>query len=126
MEGPNRAADMTKSGKRIRIAVLVVISLAGASAVAYGVRRAWKNAGTELQPLVAVIAQTDFELKIPAAGELQAVDSVVVAVPPVPVERLRIASVVPGGSRVNKGDVLVEFDPAELDLQMKANRSDLE
>jgi RND family efflux transporter MFP subunit len=85
-----------------------------------------RNAGAELRPLVAIVEPADFELKIPAAGELQAVDSVVVAVPPVPVERLRIASVVANGTRVNKGDVLVEFDPAELDLQMQGDRSDLD
>jgi hypothetical protein len=117
---------MNQSAKRIRLALLVVMSLAGVSAIAYGVSRAWRNAGAELQPLVSVVGQTDFELKIPSAGELQAVESVVVAVPPVPVQRLRIASVVPNGSRVNKGDVLVEFDPAELDLQMQAHQSDLE
>ena len=61
-----------------------------------------------------------------ANGELQAANSVIVAVPPVPVNRLRIASVVPNGRHVNKGDVLVEFDPAELDLQMLEHKSNLE
>jgi HlyD family secretion protein len=117
---------MHYSAKRIRLALLIVMSLAGASAVAYAIRRAWKSGSADLEPLVAVVEKTDFALKIPAAGELQAVDSVVVAVPPVPVERLRIASVVANGSRVNKGDVLVEFDPTELDLQMQSNRSDLQ
>lgn len=117
---------MKESGKRVRMALLVVLGAAGISGCACGVIRAWKSGSVELQPLVAIVEKTDFELKIPAAGELQAVDSVVVAVPPVPVERLRIASVVSNGSRVNKGDVLVEFDPVELDLQMQSNRSDLE
>jgi multidrug efflux pump subunit AcrA (membrane-fusion protein) len=102
------------------------MSLAGASVLAYGASRVLRNADADLQPLVAAVQPGDFALRIPSAGELQAVDSVVVAVPPVPVDRLRIASVVATGTRVNKGDVLVEFDPAELDLQMQDHRSDLE
>jgi HlyD family secretion protein len=117
---------MNRQAKRIRMAILVVISLGGASLIVYGTSRALVNSSAELQPLVAVVQPEDLALKIRAAGELQAADSVVVAVPPVPVERLRIASVVPNGTRVNKGDVLVEFDPAELDLQMRDHRSDLE
>jgi hypothetical protein len=102
------------------------MGVAGVSVLAYGASRVLRNAGADLQPLVAVVQPAEFALRIPAAGELQAVNSVVVAVPPVPVERLRIASVVPTGTHVNKGDVLVEFDPAELDLQMQNHRSDLE
>jgi HlyD family secretion protein len=110
----------------MRVLLLVLLSLAGASVLAYGASRVLRNADPDFQPLVAVVQPIDFALRIPAAGELQAVNSVVVAVPPVPVERLRIASVVPTGTHVNKGDVLVEFDPAELDLQMQNHRSDLE
>src|SRR5215813_13944678 len=49
-----------------------------------------------------------------------------IAVPFVPIERLRIASVVADGRHVNKGDTLVEFDQTELDLQMLEHRSNLE
>src|SRR5215831_19062938 len=102
--------------KKIRIVLLIVVILATASLAVYGGRRAWINANSELRPLVSTIQPKDFTLKLPAVGELQAADSVLVAVPPVPVNRLRIASVVPNGKHVNKGDVLIEFDPAELDL----------
>src|SRR5215470_15946885 len=61
---------------RLRLALLIVLSAAGTSAVAYGVIRAWKSGSVELQPLVTVVEKTNFEMKIPAAGELQAVDSV--------------------------------------------------
>jgi multidrug efflux pump subunit AcrA (membrane-fusion protein) len=49
-----------------------------------------------------------------------------IAVPFVPVERLKIAEVIPDGRHVNKGDVLVEFDQMELDLQMLEHRSSLD
>jgi multidrug efflux pump subunit AcrA (membrane-fusion protein) len=49
-----------------------------------------------------------------------------IAVPNVPVNRLRVASAIPDGRHVSKGDVLVEFDPAELDLDVLENRANLE
>jgi multidrug efflux pump subunit AcrA (membrane-fusion protein) len=73
-----------------------------------------------------VIQPQDFTLKICANGELQSAESITVAVPPVPVQRLRIGWTVPDGTHVNKGDVLVEFDPDELNLEMMAHRSDLQ
>ncbi len=57
---------------------------------------------------------------------MQSSESKAIAVPSVPVNRLRIASVVPDGRHVSKGDVLIEFDPAELDLEALENRSNLE
>src|SRR6185295_14293281 len=92
----------------------------------FGGYRALTRTVLELQPLTTVVQPQDFTLKISANGELQSAESMAIAVPPVPVQRLRIASVVPDGSRVNKGDVLVEFDPEEIDLQLMAHRSDLE
>ena len=68
----------------------------------------------------------DFTLLIPAKGELQSAQATAVAVPPVPVNRLRIASVVADGRYVNKGDVLIEFDPEELDLQKREHNAGLE
>ncbi|HZS45660.1 MAG TPA: HlyD family efflux transporter periplasmic adaptor subunit [Blastocatellia bacterium] len=117
---------MKRMLKRMRIYLLVIIGLGLLSLGAYSGRRAWMNANAELKPLSTTVQPKDFALKIPAAGELQAADSVIVAVPPVPVNRLRIGTVVPNGTRVNKGDVLIEFDPAELDLQMKEHQSNLE
>lgn len=84
------------------------------------------GSGSDLQPLTAEIRARNFDIVIPAAGELQSSKSVAIAVPNVPVNRLRIASVVPDGRHVSKGDVLVEFDPAELDLDALENRSNLE
>ena len=81
------------------------------------VRRAMQPATNELAPLTLQLLPRDFTLAIMAKGELQAAQSNAIAVPPVPVQRLRIASVVTDGRYVNKGDVLVEFDPAELELQ---------
>ncbi len=104
----------------ITVAILAVISLA-----IYGARRALKTTVVELSPLTVRLQPKDFTLNISAKGELQSSQSMAVAVPPVPVNRLRIASVVPDGRYVNKGDMLVEFDPEELDLQARDHRSSL-
>ena len=118
---------MTKRSHKIvrRIVILVAVVVLASTAI-YGGYRALTRTSSELQPLTAVIQPQDFTLTISANGELQSAESMAIAVPPVPVERLRIASAVADGSFVNKGDVLVEFDAEEIDLQLMAHRSDLE
>ncbi|MBI1763297.1 MAG: HlyD family efflux transporter periplasmic adaptor subunit [Acidobacteria bacterium] len=112
--------------RRLRNLVLLGL-LCGAFGVGLrAARHAWQPALNELSPLTMTIQPRDFSLLIAAKGELQAAQSSAIAVPPVPVNRLRIASVVADGRYVNKGDVLVEFDPAELDLQKQEQRAGLE
>ncbi|HEV8484809.1 MAG TPA: HlyD family efflux transporter periplasmic adaptor subunit [Blastocatellia bacterium] len=117
---------MKRSHKLIRRLALAIAVFVLASGGIFGGYRALTRTVSELQPLTAVIQPQDFTLTISANGELQSAESLAIAVPPVPVQRLRIASVVADGTHVNKGDVLVEFDPEEIDLQLMAHRSDLE
>jgi len=112
--------------KSIRAVVLILLFVGLASAGIYGGYRSLSEAAGDLQPLTQPVQPRDFSLKIMANGELQSAESVAIAVPSVPVQRLRIASVIPDGTHVNKGDVLVEFDPAELDLKVMEHRNDLE
>jgi multidrug efflux pump subunit AcrA (membrane-fusion protein) len=100
--------------------------LAAISVAIYAARRAWPSGSSEIAPLVVPVQPRDFTLKIYADGELQSVESMTIAVPSVPIERLRIATVVADGRHVNKGDTLVEFDQEEMDLQMLEQRSNLE
>lgn len=112
--------------KHIRAVILILLFIGLASAGIYGGYRTLSEATGDLQPLTQPVQPRDFSLKIKANGELQSAESVAIAVPGVPVQRLRIASVVPDGTHVNKGDVLVEFDPSELDLKVMEHRNDLE
>jgi HlyD family secretion protein len=108
-------------------AILIAIVLLGAVSVAiYAARRAWPSGSSEVAPLVVPVQPRDFTLKIYADGELQSAESMTIAVPFVPVDRLRIATVVADGRHVNKGDTLIEFDQAELDLQILEQRTNLE
>jgi RND family efflux transporter MFP subunit len=112
--------------KPVRSIFIAVVLLVGVSVVIYGARSAWPAGSSDIIPLVVPIQPRDFTLKIYADGELQSVESMTIAVPSVPIERLRIASVVADGRHVNKGDTLVEFDQEEMDLQMTEQRTNLE
>src|SRR5215470_15448364 len=112
-----------RSYRRIAFAIVALVSM---SLVIYGSRKVWPRGESRLQPLLTALEPASFSLKIGALGELQSAESLTIAVPPAPVERLRIASVVPDGTHVKKGDVILEFDPAELDLKILEHKSDLE
>jgi len=117
---------MKKLPKPIRLSIITLLLLAAVSIVIYAARRAWPGSSSEVLPLTMFIEPRDFTIKISANGELQSVESITIAVPFVPVQRLRIAMVIPDGQHVNKGDTLVEFDPTELDHEMLEHRSSLQ
>ncbi|MDX2040668.1 MAG: efflux RND transporter periplasmic adaptor subunit [Acidobacteriota bacterium] len=116
---------MKRLPKFIRTVLIAVLLTAAVSAVIYAARRAWPSASSEVLPLTMTIQPRDFTIRISANGELQSSESMTIAVPFVPVQRLRIAEVVADGRHVNKGDVLAEFDPTDLDLEMLEHRSSL-
>jgi multidrug efflux pump subunit AcrA (membrane-fusion protein) len=112
--------------RRLRNLVLLLLVLGVIAVGLLGARRALRSAPDELSPLTMMVQPRDFTLLIAAKGELQSVQATAIAVPPVPVNRLRIASVIADGRYVNKGDVLIEFDPEELDLQKREHNAGLE
>src|SRR5688572_12540328 len=112
--------------KLVRAILVAIVLLAAVSVAIYAARRAWPSSSSEVAPLVVSLQPRDFTLKIYADGELQSAESLTIAVPFVPIDRLRIAEVVADGRNVNKGDTLVEFDQTDLDLQMLEHRSNLE
>ncbi len=117
---------MKTRDRRIQALVFTIPLMAIASLGIYAGHRVWKGSTGDLSPLTMTVQPREFSLIIAANGELQSIDSMAIAVPNVPVNRLRVASAVPDGRHVSKGDVLVEFDPAELDLDVLENRSNLE
>ncbi|HMG33808.1 MAG TPA: HlyD family efflux transporter periplasmic adaptor subunit [Blastocatellia bacterium] len=117
---------MKKTRTTYKKVALAAVALVSMSFVIYASRKAWPHGDSRLLPLLTTLEPTSFSLRINALGELQSAESLTIAVPPAPVDRLRIASVVPDGTHVKKGDVILEFDPAELDLKMLEHKSDLE
>ncbi|HZM87292.1 MAG TPA: HlyD family efflux transporter periplasmic adaptor subunit [Blastocatellia bacterium] len=117
---------MKRSYKLIRRTVLAAVVVLATSGALFGGYRALTGSAPDVRPLSVMLQPQDFTLKISANGELQSVESIAVAVPPVPVQRLRIGWAVPDGTHVKKGDVLIEFDADELNLEVMAHRSDLQ
>ena len=116
---------MRVTARRVR-SVLVTLVLAGlASLGIYAGQRALRATGPEFAPLTLRLEPRDFTIRISAAGEMQSTDSVAIGVPPAPIRSFRIAWVAPDGRYVEKGDLLVEFDPTELDLQVREQKSNL-
>lgn len=83
-------------------------------------------AKAEFTPLTLKLSPQDFTVKIQSPGELQSAETTKILVPNVPAENLRIATLVPDGRPVKKGDLLIEFDPTELNLQFLEQKSNLE
>jgi HlyD family secretion protein len=117
---------MKRLPKAIRYSLITFLLLAAVSIAIFAARRAWPSSAAEVMPLTVAIQPHDFTLKINANGELQSVESMAIAVPFVPVQRLRIASVIADGRQVKKGEMIIEFDPTELDLEMLEHQSSLE
>lgn len=66
----------------------------------------------------------EFVIKVIETGEITSIKSVTVSGPPVR-GRLQITKLIKDGSKVKKGDVLVEFDKGELQQEMLKSLSDL-
>jgi HlyD family secretion protein len=66
------------------------------------------------------------EIRIHALGELRTVRTATIVAPPVSGGMLQIIRLVKTGTRVKKGDVIVQFDPSEQEYNLEQSRSQLE
>jgi multidrug efflux pump subunit AcrA (membrane-fusion protein) len=73
---------------------------------------------------VAVVERGEFRISILRSGEIKARRSVTVSAPTVG-EKLVITRLIPEGTFVKKGDVLIEFDTTELLERLKSAERDL-
>jgi len=108
---------------RARIVAVAVIAVAGVVAVGafvWWVTRLARDDGT---PVVEV-ARQDFIRRVWAEGHLRAVDATPVSAPVDVQGPFKIAWLAPDGSRVRKGDVVVRFDPTELQKSLEDGRAD--
>lgn len=67
----------------------------------------------------AVVEADPFVRRIPADGNLRAVDSTLIAVPTSIQQPMRIAWLAEDGSRVAAGDPVVRFDPTDLEKELE-------
>jgi HlyD family secretion protein len=75
-------------------------------------------------PLVKV-SRSDLDLKVYTTGELRASHSAELTAPAIGGGALKITRLLHAGTRVKKGDVVVEFDPIEQRYKLEQSRSEL-
>lgn len=71
-----------------------------------------------------VVAKAPFERKVVAEGNLEAAEATPVTAPLEAQGQLKVAWLVPDGSRVKAGDVVVRFDPSEMERSLRDGESD--
>jgi RND family efflux transporter MFP subunit len=107
---------------RGRIVTVASISLAGVVALVAAVS-SLTRLGDDGTPVVEV-AREDFIRRVYAEGHLKAVDATPVVTPVDVQGPFKIAWLAADGSRVREGEVVVRFDPTELEKSLEDGRSD--
>lgn len=98
------------------VAALAIVAIAGVVAAS------WPDERSDV-PTASVI-RGNLKLDVHASGELRAVRSMTITAPPVG-GMLRLVRMADTGTAVAKGDVVLEFDPAEQQYQLEQSRSEL-
>jgi len=91
----------------------------------YGCGQASALSG-EAEIPTATVSETDIQLKVLSTGALRAKESRVIAAPPIAGGTLQIIKLGRFGAHVQKGEVVVEFDPSQQEYNLAQNRSDLQ
>lgn len=99
-------------------AVALVLAILGAWGMGAGVLGL---SGDKSDVTAVPVRRGTMQAKVRARGELEAVKAYPVAVPQVPTGALKVARLVPEGSTVAAGDVLVEFDASQLEIELDNN-----
>jgi biotin carboxyl carrier protein len=87
-------------------------------------RSAPEPTGDELP--IGHVKRGDLEMKVYVTGELRASHSEMLTAPPIGGGALQITHLLHTGTVVKKGDLVIEFDPAEQHFKLDQNRSELQ
>ena len=108
--------------KRLVFSIAILAAVLAVSAAVPTLRRLGNDPATEVPTYV--VSHGDFSRKIHAEGNLEAADATLLG-PPTKVRRpLKIAWLAPDGSWVKEGDVVIRFDPTDLEEELKEGRHD--
>jgi len=107
-------------GRIVTVASIAVVGVIALVAALASVNRLARDDGT---PVVEV-EREDFIRRVWAEGHLKAVNATPVSAPVDVQGPFKIAWLAPDGSRVSKGDVVVRFDPTELQKNLEDGRAD--
>lgn len=85
----------------------------------------WSGAGdaTGTRAAIPVRKVDSIEFTVPAKGSLEAEKASGIAVPRVPTGALKVKEVVPEGTIVRKGDVVIRFDDTQLNIDLDNQRA---
>jgi HlyD family secretion protein len=112
-----------RSRRAITWAVVAVV-LCAAGGVVAAVRKSSPVAAGDDIPVMRV-KRGDFETKVYSTGELRASHMEMMTAPPIGGGALQITHLLHTGTAVKKGDLVMEFDPAEQMYKLDQNRSEL-
>jgi HlyD family secretion protein len=111
-----------RSRKTITWAVAAVVLCAVVGTVA-AARKTSPPAGNDIP--TTRVQRGDFEMKVHAPGELRASHSETLTAPPIGGGSLQITHLLHTGAVAKKGELVMEFDPAEQRYKLDQNRSEL-
>lgn len=112
---------LVRKQKRIVVLGALLLAASGGSACRQG-----SVLANDSDIPTATVSEADIQLKVLTTGALKAKDSSAISAPPIAGGTLQIIKLARFGARVQKGDVVVEFDPSEQEYKMAQNRSDLQ
>jgi RND family efflux transporter MFP subunit len=108
--------------KRILLLVGVLGAVLAASAALPTLRRIGGDRDGDVPTYV--VDRGDFVRRVHAEGNLKAADATLLGPPPEHRRPLKIAWLAPEGSRVKAGDVVIRFDPTDLEEELREGRHD--
>jgi HlyD family secretion protein len=111
------AAPLRRLSRRTRL----VLALVAAAAAALALRPASPDVGAPVP-----VARGDLVLSVEVEGELAAVRSVEIGVPPVSEVEFKISFLAPEGAEVKRGEPVLRFDTEALERQLAQKRAEYE
>ena len=102
---------------------MVLVLAAGVVAAKVSLRGVAANRPGEVP--VAEVHRGDLNLSAYATGEMRAKRSIMLVAPPIGGGSLQILHVLPSGTRVQSGDVVIEFDPSEQEYNLAQAHADV-
>jgi multidrug efflux pump subunit AcrA (membrane-fusion protein) len=109
--------------KPIALALAGLALLTLLTAAASPLLRGMIGAGSPSVPIYTV-ERTDFVHRVHAEGNLKAVEATLLGPPPEVTESLKIAWLAENGSPVDEGDVVIRFDPTDMEENLRRGKHD--
>lgn len=111
--------------KRRTLTLALGAALVGAAICGFAVVR-WATPKSSAMDLpVGRVKRGDLEMRVYVTGELRAIQSQMLTAPPIGGGALQITHLLHTGTAVKKGDLVIEFDPAEQKYNLEQQRSEL-